>query len=155
MTKDKTEAVKQKDKKFLTWNHTFIFSDLSRRQLLDCSMEFTFWDKEKFNNNDFLGGVRLNLGTGTCMCVYANHFYFFSFFYFSFFLFFFFFFFFFFSFFPYFPSPFSLFRHLQAKWATAGRWTGWTPEATRCCCGSPCWTGLTPGSMETYCLELT
>ena len=46
------------------WNHTFVFEDVSVLELQERCLELTIWDYEKLASNDFLGGVRLNLGTG-------------------------------------------------------------------------------------------
>ncbi|XP_067674080.1 uncharacterized protein [Haliotis asinina] len=47
-----------------TWNHVFLFEDVSQEEMKDRSLELTIWDYDKITSNDFLGGVRLNLGTG-------------------------------------------------------------------------------------------
>ncbi|XP_052238711.1 uncharacterized protein LOC127850016 isoform X2 [Dreissena polymorpha] len=46
------------------WNHTFIFEDVSLAELKERCLELTVWDYEKLSSNDFLGGARLNLGSG-------------------------------------------------------------------------------------------
>lgn len=46
------------------WNHTFVFEDISLDDLKERSLELTIWDHDRFTSNDFLGGVRLNVGTG-------------------------------------------------------------------------------------------
>ncbi|KAL4232833.1 Sytl5p [Mactra antiquata] len=46
------------------WNHTFVFEDVTLMELRERCLELTIWDYEKLTSNDFLGGVRLNLGTG-------------------------------------------------------------------------------------------
>ena len=46
------------------WNHTFIFEDVSVEDLADRGLELTIWDHDILSSNDFLGGNRLNLGTG-------------------------------------------------------------------------------------------
>lgn len=48
-----------------TWNHVFLFEDVSLEEMKDRSLELTVWDYDKITSNDFLGGVRLNIGTGT------------------------------------------------------------------------------------------
>ncbi|KAK2145163.1 hypothetical protein LSH36_698g01047 [Paralvinella palmiformis] len=48
-----------------TWNHTFVFEDIAWADLKERSLELTVWDHDRFTSNDFLGGVRLGLGTGT------------------------------------------------------------------------------------------
>ena len=47
-----------------TWNHTFVFENVSYEDLRERSLELTIWDYDRLVSNDFLGGVRLNLGTG-------------------------------------------------------------------------------------------
>ncbi|XP_048236631.1 synaptotagmin-like protein 2 isoform X3 [Haliotis rufescens] len=47
-----------------TWNHVFLFEDVSLEEMKDRSLELTVWDYDKITSNDFLGGVRLNIGTG-------------------------------------------------------------------------------------------
>ena len=42
----------------------FIFDDVSAEELRDRALELTVWDHDRFTSNDFLGGVRLNLGSG-------------------------------------------------------------------------------------------
>ena len=46
------------------WNHTFVFDCVSWAELKERSLELTIWDYDRIISNDFLGGVRLNLGTG-------------------------------------------------------------------------------------------
>ncbi|CAH1799960.1 unnamed protein product [Owenia fusiformis] len=46
------------------WNHTFVFEDVPLADLKERSLELTIWDYDRLSSNDFLGGVRLNLGTG-------------------------------------------------------------------------------------------
>ena len=46
------------------WNHTFVFESVRWLELKDRSLELTIWDFDRLVSNDFLGGVRLNLGTG-------------------------------------------------------------------------------------------
>ncbi|MBN3278922.1 SYTL5 protein, partial [Polyodon spathula] len=47
-----------------TWNHTFTYSGLQPSDLNNMCLELTVWDKESLSSNIFLGGVRLNIGTG-------------------------------------------------------------------------------------------
>ncbi|XP_023215061.1 uncharacterized protein LOC111617926 [Centruroides sculpturatus] len=66
---DKSKSGKQKThviKKTCNpkWNHTFVYDDVSIEDLHDRCLELTIWDYDKITSNDFLGGVRLNLGTG-------------------------------------------------------------------------------------------
>jgi len=46
------------------WNHTFLFSAVSWDELRERSLELTIWDHDRLTSNDFLGGIRLNLGCG-------------------------------------------------------------------------------------------
>ncbi|XP_048192516.1 synaptotagmin-like protein 5 isoform X1 [Perognathus longimembris pacificus] len=46
------------------WNHTFMFSGLYPQDISNVCLELTIWDKEAFSSNIFLGGVRLNSGSG-------------------------------------------------------------------------------------------
>ena len=55
------------------WNHTFVFEDVSLDDLRDRSIELTIWDHDRFTSNDFLGGVRLNLGTGMKLSSTQGH----------------------------------------------------------------------------------
>jgi len=50
------------------WNHTFVFESVTWLELKDRSVELTIWDFDRLISNDFLGGVRLNLGTGQPVC---------------------------------------------------------------------------------------
>ncbi|XP_014247436.1 uncharacterized protein LOC106665498 isoform X2 [Cimex lectularius] len=47
------------------WNHTFVYNNVSLDELADRSLELTIWDHDRLASNEFLGGVRLNGGTGT------------------------------------------------------------------------------------------
>ncbi|KAJ7320657.1 hypothetical protein JRQ81_020168 [Phrynocephalus forsythii] len=46
------------------WNHTFTFGGLNTRDIHNVCVELTVWDKESLSSNIFLGGVRLNTGSG-------------------------------------------------------------------------------------------
>ncbi|XP_049623083.1 synaptotagmin-like protein 5 [Suncus etruscus] len=46
------------------WNYAFMFSGLEPQDINNVCIELTVWDKEAFSSNIFLGGVRLNSGTG-------------------------------------------------------------------------------------------
>lgn len=46
------------------WNHTFLYEDVSLDELKERCLELTLWDYDRLTSNDFLGGVRLSLGTG-------------------------------------------------------------------------------------------
>ncbi|XP_004690001.1 PREDICTED: synaptotagmin-like protein 5 isoform X2 [Condylura cristata] len=61
-TKHKTLVVKKSVNP--KWNHTFMFSGLYPQDIKNVCLELTVWDKESFASNIFLGGVRLNSGSG-------------------------------------------------------------------------------------------
>ncbi|XP_012789158.2 synaptotagmin-like protein 5 [Sorex araneus] len=61
-TKHKTTVIKNSVNP--QWNHTFMFSDLKPQDINNVCLELTVWDKEAFSSNIFLGGVRLNSGSG-------------------------------------------------------------------------------------------
>ncbi|XP_053397825.1 uncharacterized protein LOC123552334 isoform X2 [Mercenaria mercenaria] len=61
-SKQKTAVIKKDCSP--VWNHTFVFEDVTLMELRERCLELTIWDYEKLASNDFLGGVRLNLGTG-------------------------------------------------------------------------------------------
>ncbi|KAG8178559.1 hypothetical protein JTE90_023251 [Oedothorax gibbosus] len=66
---DKSKSGKQKTPVFKKscnpkWNHTFVYDDVSLDDLKERCLELTIWDYDKITSNDFLGGVRLCLGTG-------------------------------------------------------------------------------------------
>ncbi|GAB1603082.1 synaptotagmin-like protein 5 [Argonauta hians] len=63
-SKQKTPVVKKNCNP--VWNHSFIFEDVSASMLADRCLELTLWDHDRISSNDFLGGVRLNLGSGIC-----------------------------------------------------------------------------------------
>jgi synaptotagmin-like protein len=46
------------------WNHTFIYEDVSLQELSERSLELTVWDHDRLASNEFLGGLRFNLGSG-------------------------------------------------------------------------------------------
>merc|ERR1712241_341228 len=46
------------------WDQTFTWEELSMEELADRSLELAVWDHDRMGHQDFLGGVRLNLGTG-------------------------------------------------------------------------------------------
>lgn len=48
------------------WEHTFIFEDVNKTDLKERCLELTVWDHDKLSSNEFLGGLRLNLGVGEC-----------------------------------------------------------------------------------------
>ncbi|XP_033616310.1 synaptotagmin-like protein 5 isoform X2 [Fukomys damarensis] len=61
-TKHKTAVIKKCVNP--QWNHTFEFSGLYPQDINNVCLELTIWDKEAFSSNIFLGGVRLNCGSG-------------------------------------------------------------------------------------------
>uniref|UniRef100_A0A2K6SMQ7 Synaptotagmin-like protein 5 n=1 Tax=Saimiri boliviensis boliviensis TaxID=39432 RepID=A0A2K6SMQ7_SAIBB len=61
-TKHKTLVIKKSVNP--QWNHTFMFSGLHPQDIKNVCLELTVWDKEAFSSNIFLGGVRLNSGSG-------------------------------------------------------------------------------------------
>ncbi|KAM8753219.1 synaptotagmin-like protein 5 isoform 2-T3 [Rhynchonycteris naso] len=61
-TKHKTLVIKRSVNP--QWNHTFMFSGLHPQDIKNVCLELTIWDKEAFSSNIFLGGVRLNSGSG-------------------------------------------------------------------------------------------
>ncbi|XP_049729402.1 synaptotagmin-like protein 5 isoform X1 [Elephas maximus indicus] len=61
-TKHKTLVIKRSVNP--QWNHTFMFSGLYPEDIKNVCLELTVWDKEAFSSNIFLGGVRLNSGSG-------------------------------------------------------------------------------------------
>ncbi|XP_069680537.1 synaptotagmin-like protein 4 [Periplaneta americana] len=46
------------------WNYTFVYEDVSLQELSERGLELTVWDHDRLGSNDFLGGLRFNLGTG-------------------------------------------------------------------------------------------
>lgn len=66
---DKNRNAKQKTivaKRTLSpvWNHTFTYEDVSLDELSERALELTIWDHDRLASNEFLGGIRLSLGTG-------------------------------------------------------------------------------------------
>nr|XP_008105585.1 PREDICTED: synaptotagmin-like protein 5 isoform X1 [Anolis carolinensis]XP_016847916.1 PREDICTED: synaptotagmin-like protein 5 isoform X1 [Anolis carolinensis] len=61
-SKHKTHVIKKSVNPH--WNHTFTFSGLNPRDIHNVCVELTVWDKESLSSNIFLGGVRLNTGSG-------------------------------------------------------------------------------------------
>ncbi|XP_059154640.1 synaptotagmin-like protein 5 isoform X2 [Physella acuta] len=62
-SKQKTPVIKKTTNP--QWNHILVFEGVDQSQLQQHGLELTVWDHEKLSSNDFLGGVRLNLGQGT------------------------------------------------------------------------------------------
>ena len=48
------------------WNQAFVYENVSWEDLQARCLELTVWDHDRITSNDFLGGVRLCLGTGLC-----------------------------------------------------------------------------------------
>ncbi|XP_059490758.1 uncharacterized protein LOC132205615 [Neocloeon triangulifer] len=46
------------------WNHTFVYEDVTLQELAERSLELTVWDHDRLASNEFLGGLRFNLGSG-------------------------------------------------------------------------------------------
>ncbi|NXL17819.1 SYTL4 protein, partial [Setophaga kirtlandii] len=46
------------------YNHTFVYNGIKPEELQHLCLELTVWDREPLSSNDFLGGVRLGVGTG-------------------------------------------------------------------------------------------
>ncbi|OQR76706.1 hypothetical protein BIW11_00549 [Tropilaelaps mercedesae] len=61
-SKQKTAVVRHSTNP--VWNHPFVYHDVSLAELRERALELTIWDYDKITSNDFLGGVRLSLGTG-------------------------------------------------------------------------------------------
>lgn len=69
-SKQKTPVVKKNCNP--VWNHLFVFEDVSANELSDRCLELTLWDYDRLSSNDFLGGIRLNLGSGICGRKYVD-----------------------------------------------------------------------------------
>merc|ERR1740128_576629 len=48
------------------WNSTLIFEDVNHQELKERALELNIWNHDRLATKEFLGGVRLNLGTGLC-----------------------------------------------------------------------------------------
>ncbi|XP_026482516.1 synaptotagmin-like protein 4 [Ctenocephalides felis] len=46
------------------WNYTFVYDDVTLQDLNERALELTVWDHDRLGSNEFLGMVRLSLGTG-------------------------------------------------------------------------------------------
>ncbi|XP_050391699.1 synaptotagmin-like protein 4 isoform X4 [Patella vulgata] len=60
--KQKTPVVKKNCSP--VWNYLFVFDDVLLDDLPERSLELTIWDHDTLSSNDFLGGIRFNLGMG-------------------------------------------------------------------------------------------
>lgn len=55
------------------WGHTFVYKDVSLQELAERGLELTVWDHDRIASNEFLGGVRFNLGTGIYIQIKILH----------------------------------------------------------------------------------
>lgn len=49
------------------WEHTFVYRGLTVQELSTRALELSLWDRDRLASNEFMGAVRLSLGTGTYM----------------------------------------------------------------------------------------
>lgn len=49
------------------WNSTFVFDDVGHQELRDRALELDIWNHDRLATKEFLGGIRLNLGTGALL----------------------------------------------------------------------------------------
>lgn len=54
------------------WEHTFIYRGISVQELSTRALELSLWDRDRLASNDFMGAIRLSLGTGTYMGASVN-----------------------------------------------------------------------------------
>lgn len=54
------------------WEHTFTYRGVTLGELAARALELSLWDRDRLASNDFMGGVRLSLGTGTYMGANVN-----------------------------------------------------------------------------------
>ncbi|XP_072939907.1 uncharacterized protein btsz isoform X2 [Epargyreus clarus] len=54
------------------WEHTFTYRALAPHELAARALELSLWDRDRLASNDFMGAVRLSLGTGTYMGASVN-----------------------------------------------------------------------------------
>ncbi|XP_049870041.1 uncharacterized protein LOC126369598 isoform X2 [Pectinophora gossypiella] len=54
------------------WEHTFTYRGLTLHELATRALELSLWDRDRLASNDFMGAVRLSLGTGTYMGANVN-----------------------------------------------------------------------------------
>lgn len=54
------------------WEHSFTYRGVSAPELAARALELSLWDRDRLASNDFMGGVRLSLGTGTYMGANVN-----------------------------------------------------------------------------------
>lgn len=53
------------------WEHTFTYRGLAPADLAGRALELSLWDRDRLASNDFMGAVRLSLGTGTLSHSYS------------------------------------------------------------------------------------
>lgn len=46
------------------WEHTFTYRGLKLQELSTRALELSLWDRDRLASNDFMGAIRLSLGTG-------------------------------------------------------------------------------------------
>ncbi|XP_022825358.1 uncharacterized protein LOC111355597 isoform X1 [Spodoptera litura] len=54
------------------WEHTFTYRGIAPHELAQRALELSLWDRDRLASNDFMGGVRLSLGSGTYMGANVN-----------------------------------------------------------------------------------
>ncbi|XP_075971578.1 bitesize isoform X4 [Anticarsia gemmatalis] len=54
------------------WEHTFTYRGLTLQELSARALELSLWDRDRLASNDFMGAIRLSLGTGTYMGAPVN-----------------------------------------------------------------------------------
>ncbi|XP_028159320.1 uncharacterized protein LOC114352064 isoform X1 [Ostrinia furnacalis] len=54
------------------WEHTFTYRGLRLTELADRALELSLWDRDRLASNDFMGAIRLSLGSGTYMGASVN-----------------------------------------------------------------------------------
>ena len=52
------------------WEACFTYRGVGVRELAARALELSLWDRDRLASNDFMGAVRLSLGTGTCCSAY-------------------------------------------------------------------------------------
>jgi synaptotagmin-like protein len=62
-SRQKTRVVKKSQKP--VYNHAMVYDGFRAGEVREACCELTVWDHNKLSNQ-FLGGVRLSLGTGDC-----------------------------------------------------------------------------------------
>ncbi|XP_041970820.1 synaptotagmin-like protein 2 [Aricia agestis] len=54
------------------WDHELAYRGVTCQQLASRALELSLWDRDRLASNDFMGAVRLSLGTGTYMGASVN-----------------------------------------------------------------------------------